>query len=349
MSPLPLTPPADLVQQKQITADVIWAIGAFCVFGWEWLLCLPQEYNRIWTKPMNYSSYLYIANRYFGLLQLSFVMTLLANVWSHEACIHMYLWEPVGTLISTVLSQMILGSRVYAVFSRNKMVAFVLGSTLIVEVAIGGIAISTTSPPSAGPVGTGPPCRAIMGPFGLLVTFWSIPLFYDTNTFLLTVWKAYGYWKVEVNTPLFDIIWRDGLLYFFVIFTMNVANIIIFLTVPQSLRAVNLTPTLVLEVVLSCRLVLNLRSAAASGEASTTSAMPGFLPWSNSSKIRIYANNPSSSFIAGDHQSFTTDFRGSTSTLGRVLKLEPNRALPEYTWNALTLYTNKNETLWYSK
>ena len=57
----------------------------------------------------------------------------------------------------------------------------------------------------------------------------------------LTAWKAYGYWKVEVNTPLFDIIWRDGLLYFFVIFTMNAANVIIFLTVPQGLRAVNLT------------------------------------------------------------------------------------------------------------
>ena len=66
--------------------------------------------------------------------RLSFVVTLLANVWSPYACnrkgediyticnvtsnmsfIDVYLWEPVCALISTVLSQMILGGRVYAV------------------------------------------------------------------------------------------------------------------------------------------------------------------------------------------------------------------------------------------
>jgi len=265
-------------------------------------------------------------------------MTLLADVWSSNACNHVYLWEPVGALISTVLSQMILGSRVYAVFSQNKIVAFVLGSTLIVEVVIGGIAISTTlpPPPSARAVGTGPPCGAVMGPFGWLIAFWSIPLFYDTNTFLLTAWKAYGYWKEEVDTPLFSIIWRDGLLYFFVIFSMNAANVIIFSTVPEGLRAVNLTPTLVLEVVLSCRLILNLRSAA--GESSASKTKPAILPWSSdNSKTRMYTN-PSSSIIVGD-QSRSTDLQ-IPSTLGKEVKLEPNRRRHESIWNAQTLYTN---------
>jgi len=108
-----------------------------------------------------------------------------------------YLWEPVGALISTVLSQMILGSRVYAVcclyrpcfffffltphhdslsqiFAQNKAIAVILGLTLVVEVVVGGISISTTSPPppSAAPAGLGPPCGAVMGPFGWLVAFW---------------------------------------------------------------------------------------------------------------------------------------------------------------------------------
>ena len=37
------------------------------------------------------------------------------NVTSNTPSIDVYFWEPVGALISTVLSQMILGSRVYAV------------------------------------------------------------------------------------------------------------------------------------------------------------------------------------------------------------------------------------------
>ncbi|KAF8909731.1 hypothetical protein CPB84DRAFT_1765327 [Gymnopilus junonius] len=114
---------------------------------------------------------------------------------------------------------------------------------------------------ASGTPGSRPPCSAVMGPFGWLVAFWSIPLVYDTLTFMFTTWKAYEFWKAEVDTPLFSIIWRDGLLYFFAIFSMNLTNVIIFLSVPPALRAVNLSATLVLEVILSCRLILNLRGA----------------------------------------------------------------------------------------
>jgi len=324
MPPPPVIPAAILIQEKRGTAVKIWTIGAFCIFGWEWLLCLPQEYKRIWRKPINASSVLYVVNRYFGLLQFSFVVTLLANVWSVKSCKDVYLWEPVGALISTVLSQMILGSRVYAIFSKNKAIAFVLGSTLIIEVIIGGISISTTSPPPPyeGPVATAPPCGAVMGPFGWLISFWTIPLFYDTIVFLLTAWKAYGYWIKEVNTPLFDIMWRDGLLYFFTIFSMNLTNVVIFLTVPPALRAVNLTPTLILEVILSCRLLLNLRSA---GQTSVSKLAPPIIPSFNNSKT----------FNIGD-QVHSTEL---PSTPGReVMKLPPVR--PVSIWNPESLYTN---------
>ena len=70
MGPGPQIPHAVLVQQKQGSAIMIWAIGAFvnslwldamfadkaysfCIFGWELLLCLPREYKRIWTKSIN--------------------------------------------------------------------------------------------------------------------------------------------------------------------------------------------------------------------------------------------------------------------------------------------------------
>ena len=92
-----------------------------------------------------------------------------------------------------------------------------------------------------------------------------------------------------------------------------------------------------LEVVLSCRLVLNLRSTA--GKISAFQPKPGVLPWSDNSKTRTYTYPyPSSSIIVGN-QSRSSDIQG-TSTLGRETKLEPNRARPdESIWNAETLYT----------
>ena len=57
------------------------------------------------------------------------------SVASNMPFIDMYLWEPVGALISTVLSQMILGSRVYAVCCLDCL-AFSILSTLFVSLGI---------------------------------------------------------------------------------------------------------------------------------------------------------------------------------------------------------------------
>ena len=54
----------------------------------------------------------------FGVPALAIVREKISTIRSvtyNMPFIDVYLWEPVGALISTVLSQMILGSRVYAV------------------------------------------------------------------------------------------------------------------------------------------------------------------------------------------------------------------------------------------
>jgi len=298
---------------------MLWAVGAFCIFGWEWILCLPQEYKRIWKKKMTSVSALYLANRYFGLLQFSFVISLVSDAWGQVACRHMYYWEPVGALISTVLSQMILGTRVYALYSQNRAVGALLSVVILVEICIGGFSISTTSAPTlVGPSGTRPPCGAVMGPIGWLVAFWSIPLLYDGLTFLLTAWKAYDFWRKEVNTPLISVIWRDGVLYFFAIFSMNLTNVIIFLTTPRSLRAVNLTPTLVFSVILSCRLVLNLRGTRAHTGFSAPSS------GNSNTKVRV---NPSNGLDKPSSYMPKSEWM-EPSTPEYPSRLEPNR--PDY-------------------
>ncbi|KAF8868494.1 hypothetical protein BD779DRAFT_1683710 [Infundibulicybe gibba] len=83
-------------------------------------------------------------------------------------------------------------------------------------------------------------------------------LVYRFYTFLEASWRTYCLWKQEATMPLFDILRRYGVLYFFVIFSMNVANLFIIEAVPELLEPVNFTPMLILEVTLSCRLFLSL-------------------------------------------------------------------------------------------
>ena len=172
------------------------------------------------------------------------------------------------------------------------------------------------------------------------VISWSILILNPLiQLYRVTAWKAFEFWKKEINAPLFNVIWHDGLLYFFAIFSMNLINVIIFLTVPNILRVVNLTwvfrlighqirtnkhltrPTLMLEVILSCRLLLNLRRVHAS-----TTSQPRWQPkWSDNTKLgtntsqSISNSNPGG---AGDpilHSTELTIFNSST------VKQNPNR------------------------
>lgn len=133
----------------------------------------------------------------------------LAARCSQLCCADVFLFEPVGALISTVISQMILGSRVYAVrlsystepktcwaliyqiYGQSKPIAGVLSAILVAEIVIGGISISTTSPrpPVPGPPSAQPPCGALMGPFGWLIAFWVC--------FLTPNWNQYSYWLLD--------------------------------------------------------------------------------------------------------------------------------------------------------
>lgn len=41
--------------QKDGTAVLLWAVGMFCIFGWDWLINLPHEIERIWQRKLTVS------------------------------------------------------------------------------------------------------------------------------------------------------------------------------------------------------------------------------------------------------------------------------------------------------
>lgn len=103
--------------------------------SWEWLACLPKEVQRIWRRKftvshlrhqcrckkyahdlvVQYISWLYLANRYFGLLQFALVIPLLTDAFSATECPKIFRWQPVGAMITTLICQFILGARVFVV------------------------------------------------------------------------------------------------------------------------------------------------------------------------------------------------------------------------------------------
>lgn len=87
-----------------------------------------------------------------------------------------------------------------------------------------------------------------------------MPLVFDTTVFILTLAKSIDIWRRDIPSRKISAFFHDGLIYFAGIFTMNMINVIIFVTQDGSLQAVNLPATLMLNTMLACRLVLNLRA-----------------------------------------------------------------------------------------
>lgn len=87
-----------------------------------------------------------------------------------------------------------------------------------------------------------------------------MPLLFDATVFILTLAKSISLWRQDFHSRTISSFFRDGLIYFAGIFTMNLINVIIFLTQDSTLQAVNLPATLMLNIMLACRLVLNLRA-----------------------------------------------------------------------------------------
>ena len=75
-------------------------------------LCLLSATHK---DLVQYISYLYLANRYYGLVQFAFVIPLLTDALSPTQCLKLFRWQPVGAMITTLMCQFILGARVFVV------------------------------------------------------------------------------------------------------------------------------------------------------------------------------------------------------------------------------------------
>ncbi|KAH9953087.1 hypothetical protein BC827DRAFT_1250848 [Russula dissimulans] len=117
---------------------------------------------------------------------------------------------------------------------------------------------------------------------GRLATIaWVNMLVIDSVTFSLTLYKAF---TIGRGIRLLDVIVRDGTMYFFIVFIMNLVNILILRYSPPLRRTSTTVLTNVLSSTLMSRLVLNLRE-----QNSTLSDLPTTVE----SELRFQAALPS--------------------------------------------------------
>lgn len=238
-------------------SGTIFALSAYAILYYDYFLTFPKEVEVYWCAGSHtWASIVFLANRYvavLGHLPLFYVnlgnrgpCARIKHILSLSAAYHGIL-----TLILATLTEILLGMRVYALYYRNK---WVLG--VVIFEAAGAISVACWTLIRLFPGGA---IAEILTPAfrEYVAVAFSGLLVFDFTVFILTITRSFRLWNRR--EPFLHRLFIDGLLYYGVICSLNLLNIIILVVIKPRIDLSTPIVTNVLSVVMISRLMINLR------------------------------------------------------------------------------------------
>ncbi|KAF8486494.1 hypothetical protein JB92DRAFT_3024612 [Gautieria morchelliformis] len=205
--------------------------------------------DKIWSQPFTFASLLFYINRYVTHCQF---IILQVGLYETTWCNGIIKFPSAATLC---LVAVIMILRIYGLYLANRYVLVFLLSILSGQIIAEAWGVQFTQAIR---------CVAT-GSNNWFAAIWVAPLVTDACIFVLTIWRTVRYRRKLGRMTTMDIILRDGILYFFVIFSANLMNSLIYFLAPEDLKAVGASFSQLLTATMISRLQLNLRQAKTSG------------------------------------------------------------------------------------
>ncbi|KAF8893338.1 hypothetical protein BD779DRAFT_1669660 [Infundibulicybe gibba] len=146
--------------------------------------------------------------------------------------------------------------RVYALYLGNKVILAFLLSLLVGQIIVSAWAVHlgrrVPQPASF------PGC-VLTGQNSFFAALWGAPLVTDSCIFALTLWRTIRYTHKYGRMRAMEIILRDGTMFYFAIFGVNLMNTLIYFLALGDLKAVGASFSQILTSIMISRLQLNLR------------------------------------------------------------------------------------------
>jgi len=224
------------------------------------VITFDVELERIWNRPKNAFTVLWVLIRYLPMFMYSFaVYATFQTTWSENMCMQ-YHTLPTGFVITcVVVAHIIFTLRTYALYGRSKRILQLFIPLLLIEL---GIMIFTafgeiivTLPPGQGCL-PGSPSRLS----GILT--WAAPCAFDCVVFGFTIVKTVSHIRNRVNAPVINVLLRDGIVYFVILLVAYVVNILLFSLGSPGIQDINAGFSAMISIIMTCRLILNLRAVA---------------------------------------------------------------------------------------
>ncbi|KAI6142612.1 hypothetical protein BKA82DRAFT_4189096 [Pisolithus tinctorius] len=242
---------------------------ASMILCYDYLLTWRREVDFFWTEPhRSWMFALFVANRYFTILARVPVMvgTFWPRSWVQDGtfCKAAGVYEQITILIVQIVGAVIMIIRVYALYQKSRRVLVFLVSIALAAIGIACWAILSPSPGTSRAVPTPAPRYGCDVPITYdqaeyMAIAWSGQMMFDAIVFVLTLRRTLHIGRLGRRT-LSDVIIRDGVLYFGLMTSANVANIAAFLVGTTSpTKSLLAGFTSVISSTMISRLVLNLR------------------------------------------------------------------------------------------
>jgi len=180
-----------------------------------------------------------------------------------DRCLHFVHFPGVIQIIANSSIGLTLILRTYALYHRNNWVLAILFPFYLASFAVESWAVAGGAPIPLHPGFNGCILSGKPGGGDRIAGLWISQLVFPTAIFVLTTGRILRLKsKGVINTAtdsIAGLMLRDGTLYFFVIFFINLLNVVTYLIAPPDLQAVNATFSSIMQGIMICRLMLNLR------------------------------------------------------------------------------------------
>ncbi|KAH8828630.1 hypothetical protein DL96DRAFT_1012758 [Flagelloscypha sp. PMI_526] len=272
--------PQELVSALILEVDAIdlafkFYLSALSILIWDWLLTLDLEIRLVWPNKLSVGKVLFFLARY-----LPFVDILVGIIFSKKvdagtdgrACSIIYAWMIWLEVFGIHVVQVILILRTWALYGRNKWVLAGLVAMLFVTVAFCGTTdqLLLKSIVWAGPAFSGISGCIVIRADDLRVRLagnYLAIMALESIILLALLFRVMKLRKVSSASPLINIIYQDGLLFYFFVFVVSIVNVVTVFTVPQAYCAVLILFQRAMHSVAASRILLDIRQVASKSHA----------------------------------------------------------------------------------
>ncbi|KAH9950637.1 hypothetical protein B0H21DRAFT_888881 [Amylocystis lapponica] len=242
-------------------------MSVFTLMIWDHIITFNDEVEYIWKGSKGPIVYLFFLNRY--LTPIAFAIDIFAyqsSIWTREVCKHFVRYEGAMTLVGINVASLMMLLRIHAIYSDQRFVVACVAVVFLVELSVNAWLLTKGMPAPHGPglrTEGMHACTMIynLGPIAT-ASAW-LPAVYDTLVFGLTLHRTFRAAR-DTHAVLVRALLHEGVVYYSIIFTVNVALTIMIISAAQDLKFVCAQAAYLLTVAMMSRITLHLKQRGSS-------------------------------------------------------------------------------------